>query len=269
MERRPARCEKRREECDEGVERDALPRRLHLDHHQHLAVPIRCVPAYLRVLPLSPPFLRPNRTMSAFSASAVARSAAAAPRTAHGKPRTMEPMKKMGNAAAQCSTQGHAYAQCIFAAQFGTDSPGGVERDLCRQEFLAFKQCVQEKVRRRAPGVGWQAATRQSTHTKADATDSCLYFFSSPLPDGPQVVKRKVMRQLRRSAVHFKPRKYHISASQIVTISKASLHALQLKCVVYKIIVELLVKVAYKCRGNAHDALRVQLWEIAQQTHWL
>jgi hypothetical protein len=59
--------------------------------------------------------------------------------------RQFESVKSLAKASSSCSAQSAIYAECIWKAQFGEGSMG-VEKDLCRQEFMAFKDCVQEKV---------------------------------------------------------------------------------------------------------------------------
>lgn len=66
--------------------------------------------------------------------------------------RDLKPIQSLAKASSACSAQGHIYAECVFKAQFGEGSVG-VEKDVCRQEFMAFKACVQEKVRH-----GWERA---------------------------------------------------------------------------------------------------------------
>jgi hypothetical protein len=60
--------------------------------------------------------------------------------------RDLKPLQSLAKASSACSAQGTIYAECVFKAQFGEGS-AGVEKDVCRQEFMVFKECVQEKVR--------------------------------------------------------------------------------------------------------------------------
>lgn len=83
--------------------------------------------------------------MTAFHISRPACYAASSSVHSSSKVHNLEPVKSLANASAQCSSFGHAYAQCIFAAQFGTEGVG-VEKDICQKEFNQFKNCVQEKV---------------------------------------------------------------------------------------------------------------------------
>ena len=58
---------------------------------------------------------------------------------------TGKPLQNLAKGISACSAQGSIYAQCIMKAQFG-EASAGVEKDICKQEFAAFKECVQEKV---------------------------------------------------------------------------------------------------------------------------
>lgn len=59
--------------------------------------------------------------------------------------RDLKPLQSLAKASAACSAQGTIYAECVLKAQFG-EASAGVEKDICKKEFAAFKDCVQEKV---------------------------------------------------------------------------------------------------------------------------
>lgn len=60
---------------------------------------------------------------------------------AASRPRTLAPLKQMGQAVGECHTQAQAYGQCMLR------NYQEIERNVCVQEFHAFKMCVQKHVR--------------------------------------------------------------------------------------------------------------------------
>ncbi|KDN52093.1 hypothetical protein K437DRAFT_244276 [Tilletiaria anomala UBC 951] len=57
--------------------------------------------------------------------------------------RDLQPVMRLGKAAAQCDIQAKAYGACMFR------SYENIEKDMCAKEFAAFKQCVQTKFGRK------------------------------------------------------------------------------------------------------------------------
>ncbi|TXT08954.1 hypothetical protein VHUM_02428 [Vanrija humicola] len=53
------------------------------------------------------------------------------------------PLKTLAKASTSCATQSLAYGQCIGR------SYQDVSKDMCREEFKAFKDCVQKAVGRK------------------------------------------------------------------------------------------------------------------------
>ncbi|GAA94342.1 uncharacterized protein L969DRAFT_89982 [Mixia osmundae IAM 14324] len=57
--------------------------------------------------------------------------------------RDLQPVQKLAKGFTQCSQEAAIYGQCITAKY------QEVEKGMCNQEFLAFKDCVQKSVGRK------------------------------------------------------------------------------------------------------------------------
>jgi len=59
------------------------------------------------------------------------------------KPRDLKPIQKLAKATASCSEQAAAYGACVNARYLE------VEKDMCKEQFAAFKNCVTKAMGRK------------------------------------------------------------------------------------------------------------------------
>lgn len=59
------------------------------------------------------------------------------------KPRDLQPIQKLAKATASCSTEAAAYGACVNAKYLEVD------KDMCKEQFLAFKNCVTKAMGRK------------------------------------------------------------------------------------------------------------------------